>query len=564
MTFFILVSGVHLYRIANEWLYKLAGLTVLLEIPIFLIECKVYTSEGDPHKVYCLAYSTLIVFTIIGFGVSSNLVAVMNRLKPHPVWDWLIIVSGLLIIMCNTFSDVGFEIVKTNGMYVYNGIHPGNHYILYTFFGLTQCVRSSYIGYKVLKQSAITSKRKVAKQFFLIQTVFTIFIAGHFMFTVSGFPVFFGCSIVFLVESVALGLHYNHDRLNDPRLDSKVMIALDDSLNNYIVLDKHYIIIDMNIVASDTMQLDFQDIVNKSMLSFLQNNFLVNEDRIAFNILQDCLERGSMLNVHNQDQSLYLDILSQPCISGNGGKTGYLLQMTDVTLSQKNKLLFEATQELQKQMLIIAHFSNTISHDIKTPVMEIEMNISNAHATTLEDYEKLIFNIQTSLGQLKMYVEQSLEYSLNSKRLTTSTPVKSTQLFSHLKVLFRYILAERNIEYVVTGEIEFVQNKLLLEQLFINLINNTLKHNYYTHKLLIRIALTSANNKNIIVYTDNGVGIPANKKEEIFRTKSAGDSFAAGNIGLPLCKKIIDMMDGNITETGVFGHGAAFLIKLPV
>jgi PAS domain S-box-containing protein len=100
----------------------------------------------------------------------------------------------------------------------------------------------------------------------------------------------------------------------------------------------------------------------------------------------------------------------------------------------------------------------------------------------------------------------------------------------------------------------------LLNQLFHNLIDNSLKHGKHVNQ--IRIYCQKENGGNLrIVYEDDGVGISYAEKSKLF-TKGYSTSGSSG-YGLHLIKKTIEVYGWSIQETGEPGKGAQFNITIP-
>lgn len=100
----------------------------------------------------------------------------------------------------------------------------------------------------------------------------------------------------------------------------------------------------------------------------------------------------------------------------------------------------------------------------------------------------------------------------------------------------------------------------LLRQLFYNFIDNTEKHGKKATAL--RVYYEKANSGYLrLIYEDNGVGIPAENKPDLFKGGlSAGKSRG---FGLFLIKKIIDAYGWAIIEEGEPGQGIKFVITIP-
>jgi signal transduction histidine kinase len=98
----------------------------------------------------------------------------------------------------------------------------------------------------------------------------------------------------------------------------------------------------------------------------------------------------------------------------------------------------------------------------------------------------------------------------------------------------------------------------LLEQLFYNFLDNTMKHGEKV--TLIRLHYTVEGDGVKLFYEDDGVGIPEATKQKLFT-----EGFSTGKstgLGLFLIKKMIDVYGWSITEEGEPGMGAKFVITI--
>ena len=97
----------------------------------------------------------------------------------------------------------------------------------------------------------------------------------------------------------------------------------------------------------------------------------------------------------------------------------------------------------------------------------------------------------------------------------------------------------------------------LCDRVFANLFDNTLRHGI--HATEIRISCRMSDGMLVIIWEDNGVGVPENLKERIF----AQGYGAHTGLGLYLCREILSETGISITENGVPGSGARFEIRVP-
>ncbi|HOK27633.1 MAG TPA: ATP-binding protein [Methanomassiliicoccaceae archaeon] len=93
----------------------------------------------------------------------------------------------------------------------------------------------------------------------------------------------------------------------------------------------------------------------------------------------------------------------------------------------------------------------------------------------------------------------------------------------------------------------------MVEKAFHNLLDNSLRHGGVT---AIKVSVEEGPQGLSIVYTDDGKGIPRERKDEIFE-------LAQNHRGLYLTKEALALTGIRITERGEMGKGARFDIIVP-
>ncbi|HCW07299.1 MAG TPA: hypothetical protein DGG95_08040 [Cytophagales bacterium] len=100
----------------------------------------------------------------------------------------------------------------------------------------------------------------------------------------------------------------------------------------------------------------------------------------------------------------------------------------------------------------------------------------------------------------------------------------------------------------------------LLRQLIYNFIDNTRKYGQKT--TTVRISYQKAAQSGLqLIYEDDGVGIPLENKQQIF--KQGFSTGGSTGFGLFLSKKMLEVYGWTITEEGKPGEGARFVITIP-
>jgi len=97
----------------------------------------------------------------------------------------------------------------------------------------------------------------------------------------------------------------------------------------------------------------------------------------------------------------------------------------------------------------------------------------------------------------------------------------------------------------------------MLSEVFYNLIDNSLKHG----EKVTQITLTcqKENGATMLIFADNGVGVPEEAKNKIFEGYTTGGS----GLGLKLVKRMVEAYGWIIKENGVPEQGARFEITIP-
>ena len=97
----------------------------------------------------------------------------------------------------------------------------------------------------------------------------------------------------------------------------------------------------------------------------------------------------------------------------------------------------------------------------------------------------------------------------------------------------------------------------LLERVFYNIVANAVEHG--SQVSVVRLSATEMPGSLLIAIEDDGIGIPPNDKETIFR-KGYGKNTG---LGLFLSREILSITNITIQESGEFQHGARFEMHVP-
>lgn len=247
-----------------------------------------------------------------------------------------------------------------------------------------------------------------------------------------------------------------------------------------------------------------------------------------------------------------------------------LLERTNLELHKEKELALQMTKQHEE-------FLAGMSHEIRTPMNTI-VGLSNLFAKTTmldEKQREYIEAIQTNSQRLLGIINDVLDYTnldidvfeannveFNTKEVVHSL-VKTFKTEANKKgVEFDYFI-EDSVPEIVFGDV------MRISQVLSNLLSNSVK---FTNngKIVLSLSVELGNdNKAIFKVIDTGVGIPDDKKEKVFDTfvqlNSKSTSKISGTgLGLPISKKIIELLGGTIHLNSWEGIGSEFIVTLPI
>ncbi|WP_345989971.1 HAMP domain-containing sensor histidine kinase [Chryseobacterium sp. Chry.R1] len=168
-------------------------------------------------------------------------------------------------------------------------------------------------------------------------------------------------------------------------------------------------------------------------------------------------------------------------------------------------------------------FTRNMTHELKIPVSTILIAAEGLGkydiANESENVKKFAHIIQRAGNQLSSLVESILQNARSDSNMETleMKPVNLLSLLQEIKDSLSVIIVKKQAEVKlenINGNIYVKGNPEQLRQIFLNLIDNSLK--YCDKQPIILISATKKNNRIMITIQDNGIGIPKKYEKDIF------------------------------------------------
>lgn len=236
-------------------------------------------------------------------------------------------------------------------------------------------------------------------------------------------------------------------------------------------------------------------------------------------------------------------------------------------LAERAEQLTRLTDALERSNRDLDQFAYVASHDLKAPLRGIaslsqwiEEDLEGVMKPSTRDHLALL---RGRLHRMEALIDGILMYSRAGR---TSEPADAVPTHRLVRDVIDLLSAPQHVEFVpAPGLPVIVTERLPLQQVFMNLIGNAVKH-ASRPDARVEIGCTPADGGWEFSVRDNGPGIaPAfhDKVWGIFQTLAPRDKVEGTGIGLALVKKIVETRGGTVSLESAEGQGATFRFMWP-
>ncbi len=221
-----------------------------------------------------------------------------------------------------------------------------------------------------------------------------------------------------------------------------------------------------------------------------------------------------------------------------------MLFCIDIDLSEQKKAE-EALLDVNRKLKLLSSITNKdISNEIALCEKLLDMAEKNENLVELKEY----------LDQFREHfsaIERQIEFSRQYQDLGQDAPQWQEVKTNISRLTGSVSIKTENVDSL------YLYADPMLGKVFSNLIGNTLR--YGGRATEIKVSVQKAYDDLILIWEDNGSGIPVGEKERIFE-RGYGKNFG---IGLYLCREILSITGISIKETGDPKKGVRFEIHVP-
>jgi K+-sensing histidine kinase KdpD len=241
------------------------------------------------------------------------------------------------------------------------------------------------------------------------------------------------------------------------------------------------------------------------------------------------------------------------------------LVMRQLLLNKKNIELKEKTRLLQENNEMLKNFARVVSHDMKMPLASMILTtdlLSKKYSNQLdEDGKRYLHSIKDTAFSMSDYIDNILSH-YESDQLAIDDK-EEFDIYSIIEKVEEMLGLRDDIQLLFPEDNLIINsNSAAMEQVLLNLIGNSIKYNNQ-ETIVIQVTAATTPEYYKIGVKDNGIGIPKDKQEDIFKlftTLNQTDrSGKKGNgIGLSTVKILVDKLGGSIKCNSKINTGTTF------
>lgn len=239
-------------------------------------------------------------------------------------------------------------------------------------------------------------------------------------------------------------------------------------------------------------------------------------------------------------------------------------------VGQLTKNFNKMAEELKRIEYLRKDFINSVSHEFKTPLASIQgfaklLQKGNLSEPERQEYADIIVEETTRLSRLSSNILR-LSSLDNQEIIDRATFFSLDEQIRKTILILEHEWSNKNINFdIELDEVQYQGDEELLQQVWINLLNNSIKFSDADSSIAVRLSKTASRVE--VEIHDTGIGMSKETIQRIFEMFYQGDKAHSGEgngLGLAIVKRILDLCNGSIHVESKLGEGSTFTVELPI
>jgi PAS domain S-box-containing protein len=246
-------------------------------------------------------------------------------------------------------------------------------------------------------------------------------------------------------------------------------------------------------------------------------------------------------------------------------------QQREDQLAKQAAELQERTVQLEEINKELESFSYSVSHDLRSPLRAIDgysrMILKREGDKFDEETTRKFNTIRLNVQQMGQLIDGLLNLSRLGKQELAIVTLDMTALVGDTWNELQVINPDRVIELTVSSMPNAYGDRILIKQVYLNLLDNAIKYTKHCAPAKIEAGGYTKDKEHVYYIKDNGAGFDMayyDKLFGIFQRLHNTDDFEGTGIGLAIVQRIIHKHGGKVWAEGETEKGATFYFTLPL
>lgn len=333
---------------------------------------------------------------------------------------------------------------------------------------------------------------------------------------------------------------------------------LSSMLEGVIAVDTNERVLKINPAAANMFRMESNTMRNRDIREIIRSTHLI--DIVGKTLSSGEIAEGD-ISLHTETEKI-LNTRCTPLWDSNGKRIGALIVFQDVT-------------KLRRLENIRKDFVANVSHEIKTPLTAIKGFVETLRQGAMEnpdEAERFLCIIEKHSNRLEAVIEDLLQLSrLEREEQTDRINLEKCKIMDVIRAAVQICEGKANekgirIEASCRGNPGAMMDKTLMEQAFVNLLDNAVKYSGENSEIVIHASRTDSGLS--ISFKDFGIGIGRNHLPRLFERfyrvdKARSRKLGGTGLGLAIVKHIVRAHGGSVSVDSTLGKGSVFTVHLP-
>jgi PAS domain S-box-containing protein len=312
-----------------------------------------------------------------------------------------------------------------------------------------------------------------------------------------------------------------------------------------------------------------KDIIGKSATEYFNRNSVKYDMRKLSQALKNKQEfEFEAYNTRKSGENYWLNVTLLPISNIEGDHSHWISIQREITkekarIKEREQLIIELTQNNKD----LKQFSYITSHNLRAPLSNLTGLLDLLKDIPVHDEElKEILNgfssstkmLNDTINDLVKVIVIKDSPSVAKEKLQINDIIKIT-LYQLNNII---TLNKPEIKLNLDNAPEIYANKSFFESILLNLLTNAIKYRAKERLLNITISSKEVNNKIILTFSDNGIGIDLKRnKDKVFGLYQRFHDYPdSKGLGLYLVKSQVESMGGKIEIESEVNIGTTFTL----